>query len=152
MQRNGVILHSSSVLFQPSHTTHPSQSYSSQNAFVSLSNFPLFRYCNRFCSFTFVQCLNRKTSTISSDLEMLDSMLFVTISFEELLGLCNKLYKKSLADLLELKDCLSSYGYVQGIYISSDFKFVCLFYFWELTLFPLCSFYLSAPLAFCITH
>jgi hypothetical protein len=58
MQRSGVILHSSSVLFQPSHTTHPSQSYSSQNAFVSLSNFPLFRYCNRFCSFTFVQCLN----------------------------------------------------------------------------------------------
>jgi len=130
MQHIGVILHSSSILFQPSKTTHQAQSYSSQYAVVSLSNFPLFRYCSRFCSLTFVQCLNRKASTVSSNLEMLDSMSFVTVSFEELLGLWNELCKKNLADLLQLKDCHKSDGYIEGIYISSDFvKFVCLFYF-----------------------
>lgn len=63
-------------------------------------------------SSTFVQCLNRRVSAASADLDMLDSMSFGTVSLEELLGHCNELYKKNQTDLLELQDCLSSYGYV----------------------------------------
>lgn len=61
---------------------------------------------------TFVQCLNRRVSTSSADLELLDSMSS-TVSFEELLGHCNELYKKNQTDLIELEDRLKScYGYV----------------------------------------
>ncbi|XP_020211834.1 uncharacterized protein LOC109796576 [Cajanus cajan] len=63
-------------------------------------------------SSTFVQCLNRHVSTASADLDMLHSMSFGTVSFEELLGHCNELYKKNNADLFELEDRLKSYGYV----------------------------------------
>ncbi|KAJ1390681.1 hypothetical protein SESBI_37278 [Sesbania bispinosa] len=63
-------------------------------------------------SSTFVQCLNRRVSSASADLDLLDSMSFGTVSFEELLGHCNELYKKNHTDLLELEDRLKSYGYV----------------------------------------
>lgn len=39
-------------------------------------------------------------------------MSFGTVSFEELLGHCNELYKKNNTDLFELEDRLKSYGYV----------------------------------------
>ncbi|XP_061372131.1 uncharacterized protein LOC133314642 [Gastrolobium bilobum] len=63
-------------------------------------------------SSTFVQCLNRRVSSASTDLDLLDSMSFGTVSFEELLGHCNELYKKNQTDLVELEDRLKSYGYV----------------------------------------
>ncbi|KAK7244720.1 hypothetical protein RIF29_39546 [Crotalaria pallida] len=63
-------------------------------------------------SSTFVQCLNRRVSTATADLDMLDSMSFGTVSFEELLGHCNELYKKHQNDLVEIEDRLKSYGYV----------------------------------------
>ncbi|KAL5135600.1 hypothetical protein HKD37_03G008472 [Glycine soja] len=62
-------------------------------------------------SSTFVQCLNRRVSTASADLDMLDSMSFGTVSFEELLGHCNELYKKNHSDLFQIQDRLQSYGY-----------------------------------------
>ncbi|XP_028784851.1 uncharacterized protein LOC114740789 isoform X2 [Neltuma alba] len=62
-------------------------------------------------SSTFVQCLNRRISSASSDLELLDSMSFGTVSFEELLGHCNELYKKNQSDLFELEESLRGYGY-----------------------------------------
>jgi hypothetical protein len=61
---------------------------------------------------TFEQWLNRRISTSSADLELLDSMSS-TVSFEELLGNCNELYKKNQTDLIDLEDRLKScYGYV----------------------------------------
>nr|GMD86684.1 Angiomotin like [Ipomoea batatas] len=51
-------------------------------------------------STTFVQCLNRRVSSASSDLNLLESMSFGTVSFEELLGHCNEVYKKNQNDLL----------------------------------------------------
>ncbi|TKY61873.1 hypothetical protein E2542_SST11726 [Spatholobus suberectus] len=60
----------------------------------------------------FVQCLNRRVSTASADLDILDSMSFGTVSFEELLGHCNELYKKNHTDLLQLQDRLKSLGYI----------------------------------------
>ncbi|XP_027351964.1 uncharacterized protein LOC113862888 [Abrus precatorius] len=71
-------------------------------------------------SSTFVQCLNRRVSTASADLDLLDSMSFGTVSFEELLGHCNELYKKNHSDLVELEDCLKSYGYVPDLDIDED--------------------------------
>ncbi|KAK7396814.1 hypothetical protein VNO78_17973 [Psophocarpus tetragonolobus] len=59
----------------------------------------------------FMQCLNRRVSAASTDLDMLDSMSFGTVSFEELLGHCNELYKKNHTDLLDLQDHLKSSGY-----------------------------------------
>ncbi|KAK2364546.1 hypothetical protein QL285_089407 [Trifolium repens] len=71
-------------------------------------------------SSTFVQCLNRRVSTASSDLEMLDSKSFGTVSFEELLGHCNELYKKNQNDLIQLEDRLKSYGYVPASDIDDE--------------------------------
>ncbi|OIW11404.1 hypothetical protein TanjilG_10722 [Lupinus angustifolius] len=63
-------------------------------------------------SSTFLQCLNRRISVANTDLEMLDSMSFGTVSFEELLGHCNELYKKHNNDLVEIEERLKSFGYV----------------------------------------
>ncbi|ESW35018.1 hypothetical protein PHAVU_001G199700 [Phaseolus vulgaris] len=59
----------------------------------------------------FMQCLNRRVSTATADLDMLDSMSFGTVSFEELLGHCSELYKKNHSDLLQLQERLQSFGY-----------------------------------------
>ena len=37
------------------------------------------------------------------DLNLLDSMTFGTVSFEELLGHCNEVYEKNQSDLTELE-------------------------------------------------
>ncbi|KAI6696596.1 hypothetical protein NL676_016715 [Syzygium grande] len=63
-------------------------------------------------SSTFVQCLNRRVSTASGDLDLLDSMSFGTVSFEELLGHCNEVFKKNQSDLAQLEERLTSFGYV----------------------------------------
>lgn len=70
-------------------------------------------------SSTFVQSLNRRVSSATTDLDLLDSMSFGTVSFEELLGHCNELYKKNQTDLSELEDRLKCYGYVPGTTSSS---------------------------------
>ncbi|CAI8614991.1 unnamed protein product [Vicia faba] len=62
-------------------------------------------------SSTFVQSLNRRVSTATSDLEMLESMSS-TVSFQELLGHCNELYKINQSDMHQLEDHLKTYGYV----------------------------------------
>ncbi|XP_062167793.1 uncharacterized protein LOC133873992 [Alnus glutinosa] len=62
-------------------------------------------------SSSFIKCLNRRVSSASSDLNVLDSMTFGTVSFEELLGHCNEVYKKNQSDLALLQDHLQSFGY-----------------------------------------
>ncbi|XP_068651297.1 uncharacterized protein [Aristolochia californica] len=62
-------------------------------------------------SSTFTQCLDRRISAASTDLNFLESMAFGTISFEELLGHCNELYKKNLSDVVELENHLRTFGY-----------------------------------------
>ncbi|XP_022766889.1 uncharacterized protein LOC111311621 isoform X2 [Durio zibethinus] len=62
-------------------------------------------------SSTFVQCLNRRVSTATSDLNLLDSMSFGTVSFEELLGHCYQIFNKNQTDLLDLEDRLKPLGY-----------------------------------------
>lgn len=71
-------------------------------------------------SSTFIQCLNRRVSSASSDLNMLDSMSFGTVSFEELLGHCNEVYKKNQADLVSLEDRLKSFGYIPEVEIDEE--------------------------------
>ncbi|KAI7746102.1 hypothetical protein M8C21_024667 [Ambrosia artemisiifolia] len=68
-------------------------------------------------SLSFVQCLNRRVSTATSDLNLLESMSFDTVSFEELLGHCNEIYKKNESDVVELEARLSAFGYVAGLEI-----------------------------------
>ncbi|KAK6944163.1 hypothetical protein RJ641_025265 [Dillenia turbinata] len=63
------------------------------------------------CS-TFTQCLNRRVSAATSDLSLLDSMSFGTVSFEELLGHCNQLFLKNESDLSDLQHRLQSFGYI----------------------------------------
>ncbi|KAI3683724.1 hypothetical protein L1987_84238 [Smallanthus sonchifolius] len=71
-------------------------------------------------SLSFVQCLNRRVSTATSDLNLLESMSFDTVSFEELLGHCNEIYKKNQNDIIELEDRLSAFGYVPGLEIDEQ--------------------------------
>ncbi|KAG8376853.1 hypothetical protein BUALT_Bualt09G0107100 [Buddleja alternifolia] len=59
-------------------------------------------------STTFVQSVNRRVSAAGSDLNMLESMSFATVSFEELLGHCNEVLKKNQHDILALQDHLHS--------------------------------------------
>ncbi|GJV27167.1 hypothetical protein Tco_1383615 [Tanacetum coccineum] len=69
-------------------------------------------------SLSFVQGLNRRVSTATSDLNLLESMTFDTVSFEELLGHCNEIYKKNQNDIAEIEDRLSAFGYVAELEIS----------------------------------
>lgn len=62
-------------------------------------------------SSSFIKCLNRRVSSASGDINVLDSMILDTVSFEELLGHCNEVYKKNQSDLSELQDRLKSLGY-----------------------------------------
>ncbi|KAJ4979309.1 hypothetical protein NE237_010089 [Protea cynaroides] len=71
-------------------------------------------------SSTFIQSLNRRVSTASSDLNLLDSMAFGTVSFEELLGHCNEVYKKNQNDLIQLEDRLKSFGYVPVVEVDDE--------------------------------
>lgn len=71
-------------------------------------------------SSTFVQCLKRRISSASSDLNLLETMSFGTVSFEELLGHCSEVYKKNQSDLSELEDRLRDYGYVPNLVIDDD--------------------------------
>ncbi|PWA85935.1 hypothetical protein CTI12_AA144170 [Artemisia annua] len=68
-------------------------------------------------SLSFVQGLNRRVSTATSDLNLLESMTFDTVSFEELLGHCNEIYKKNQNDIVEIEDRLSAFGYVAELEI-----------------------------------
>lgn len=85
-------------------------------------------------SSTFINSLNRRLSTAASELNFLDSMSFGTVSFEELLGHCNQIYKNNQEDLMHLQDRLIDFGYVPGtlffLFLISfvDFKlrFVCM--------------------------
>lgn len=63
-------------------------------------------------SSTFIQCLNRRVSIATSDLNLLDSMSFGTVSFEELLGHCYQIFNKNQSDLLDLEDRLKPLGYL----------------------------------------
>ncbi|GAB4834113.1 hypothetical protein Ancab_032373 [Ancistrocladus abbreviatus] len=65
-------------------------------------------------STTFIQSLNRRVSPLSKDLNLLESMSFGTVSFEELLGHCNEVYKKNQSDLVQLHYRLESLGYVSS--------------------------------------
>ncbi|KAF8096497.1 hypothetical protein N665_0307s0027 [Sinapis alba] len=68
-------------------------------------------------SSTFIKSLNRRLSTAGSELNFLESMSFGTVSFEELLGHCNQIYKSNQEELLNLQDRLTDFGYVPGIEI-----------------------------------
>ncbi|KAM7261625.1 hypothetical protein ACFE04_020702 [Oxalis oulophora] len=67
-------------------------------------------------SSTFIECLNRRVTSASNDLNLLENMSFGTVSFEELLGHCNEIYKQNETYLLELQDHLvDKHGYVPEI-------------------------------------
>ncbi|KFK25053.1 hypothetical protein AALP_AA8G060600 [Arabis alpina] len=68
-------------------------------------------------SSTFIKSLNRRISTTGSELNFLDSMSFGTVSFEELLGHCNQIYRNNQEEILHLQDRLTDFGYVPVIEI-----------------------------------
>ncbi|CAA0818764.1 Unknown protein [Striga hermonthica] len=59
-------------------------------------------------STTFVESVNQRVSAAGGDLNLLESMAFATVSFEELLGHCNEVLKKNQNDIFALQDHLSS--------------------------------------------
>lgn len=65
-------------------------------------------------------------SSSSNDLDTLESMSFGSVSFEELLGHCNEVYKRNQNDLIELEDRLRNFGYAPGDY-SCDVPVFCRF-------------------------
>ncbi|XP_044507726.1 uncharacterized protein LOC123227115 isoform X2 [Mangifera indica] len=73
-------------------------------------------------STTFIQCLNRRVSAVTSDLNLLDSMSFGTVSFEELLGHCNEVYKTNETHLLQLHDRLKTFNNIPEFEIDDEDK------------------------------
>ncbi|KAK8716616.1 hypothetical protein V6N13_043921 [Hibiscus sabdariffa] len=71
-------------------------------------------------SSTFVQCLNRRVSTATVDLNLLDSMSFGTVSFEELLGHCYQVFDNNQTHLLHLQDRLKPLGYIPQVDIEEE--------------------------------
>ncbi|XP_021721293.1 uncharacterized protein LOC110688843 [Chenopodium quinoa] len=63
-------------------------------------------------STTFMQSLNRRVSALTGDLNLLESMSLGTVSFEELLGHCNEIYKLNHSHLLHLHSHLQSLAYI----------------------------------------
>ncbi|KAL1549234.1 hypothetical protein AAHA92_17364 [Salvia divinorum] len=64
-------------------------------------------------STTFIQSVNGRVSAAGDDLNILESMSFATVSFEELLGHCNEVLKKNRNDISNLQDHLySSSNYI----------------------------------------
>ncbi|KAL8526909.1 hypothetical protein ACS0TY_015961 [Phlomoides rotata] len=59
-------------------------------------------------STTFLQSVNRRVTAAGDDLNMLESMSFSTVSFEELLGHCNEVLKKNQSDIFDLQEYLRS--------------------------------------------
>ncbi|XP_042047585.1 uncharacterized protein LOC121793618 [Salvia splendens] len=59
-------------------------------------------------STTFIQSVNRRVSAAGYDLNILESMSFATVSFEELLGHCNEVLKKNRNGISDLQDHLCS--------------------------------------------
>ncbi|PIN06818.1 hypothetical protein CDL12_20626 [Handroanthus impetiginosus] len=59
-------------------------------------------------STTFVQSIHQRVSVAGDDLNMLESMSFATVSFEELLGHCNEVLRKNQNDIFVLQDHLRS--------------------------------------------
>ncbi|KAL5545634.1 hypothetical protein UlMin_005321 [Ulmus minor] len=71
-------------------------------------------------SSTFLQCLNRRVSSASNELNLLESMSLGTVSFEELLGHCNEIYKENENHLLQLQDRLKPLGYIPEFEIEDE--------------------------------
>ncbi|XP_072958315.1 uncharacterized protein [Typha angustifolia] len=63
----------------------------------------------------FLQSLDRRVSSTSSDLELLNSMAFATVSFEELLGHCNEVHKTNLKYISDLQERMVGFGYVPEV-------------------------------------
>ncbi|KAL6133773.1 hypothetical protein ACLB2K_066007 [Fragaria x ananassa] len=71
-------------------------------------------------SSTFIHSLSRRVSAASAHLNLLETMSFDTVSFEELLGHCNEVFKDNQTRLLHLQDRLQPFGYVPEIEIDED--------------------------------
>ena len=123
------ILQPRRVQLRRSQAIHRSPTHSSRSLLSSLCSFIFLRFCFLCYSFyiiyyifcvtdsassTFIQSLNRRVSIATDDLNLLDSMTFGTVSFEELLGHCNEVYKKNQSDLAELELRLKDFGYNPG--------------------------------------
>ncbi|KAJ4705473.1 Methyl-CpG-binding domain protein 4 [Melia azedarach] len=68
----------------------------------------------------FIQCLNRRVTKVTADVNLLESMSFGTVSFEELLGHCNEVYKSNQTHLLQLQDRLKSFGYLPELEVDDE--------------------------------
>lgn len=64
--------------------------------------------------------LNRRLTSTNQQVEALESMTIDTISFQELLGHCNQIYKQNESALAVLEDRLKEYGYEPGEIDSGD--------------------------------
>ncbi|KAJ3674795.1 hypothetical protein LUZ60_005411 [Juncus effusus] len=73
----------------------------------------------------FLKSLDRRISSTSGDLNQLESMAFGTVSFEELLGHCNEVYKLNQKYISDVEDRMTDFGYVPEIEmdLKEDFKF-----------------------------
>ncbi|URE04238.1 hypothetical protein MUK42_21483 [Musa troglodytarum] len=68
----------------------------------------------------FLQSLDRRISCAGADLELLESMAFGTVSFEELLGHCNEVFKNHQRCIVDLEDRMQSFGYVPGVELDDE--------------------------------
>ncbi|KAL9242539.1 hypothetical protein vseg_016529 [Gypsophila vaccaria] len=73
-------------------------------------------------STTFMRSLNGRVSSLSADLNLMESMSFATVSFEELLGHCNQLYQQNHSQLVQLHDRLRSLGYISSSDVTDDLE------------------------------
>ncbi|XP_042426672.1 uncharacterized protein LOC122014502 isoform X4 [Zingiber officinale] len=68
----------------------------------------------------FLQSVDRRISSASADLDLLESMAFGTVSFEELLGHCNEVFKNNQRYIADLEERMQSLGYVPEVELEDD--------------------------------
>ncbi|KAG6484796.1 uncharacterized protein LOC122008209 isoform X2 [Zingiber officinale] len=68
----------------------------------------------------FLQSVDRRISSASADFDLLESMAFGTVSFEELLGHCNEVFKNNQRYIADLEERMQSLGYVPEVELEDD--------------------------------
>ncbi|WOK99477.1 hypothetical protein Cni_G08189 [Canna indica] len=68
----------------------------------------------------FLQAVDRRVSSAGADLELLESMAFGTVSFEELLGHCNEVFKNNQKCIDDLEGRMRHFGYVPEFQLDDE--------------------------------
>lgn len=85
----------------------------------------------------FLNSTDKHVCSANGDLNHLESMVFGTVSFEELLGHCNEVLKINQKYISNIEDQISHFGYVPGKWASISIVVLFIGFYWNSVITPL---------------